>query len=145
LGKLVSPKICVGQFNRQNYIGTRCKPNSLSPDASSAPCRCHLGLLDADGAPPSPPAHLQWPACRHTRRVVDDFPGAGGQLRSTCVLCRSFQSQPATPGTPPPPSPSWLAAQRQPRHTTTRRMQVQLVNWRMLLARYSVMFLFAWV
>jgi hypothetical protein len=30
LGKLVSPKICVGQFNHQNYIGTRCKPNSLS-------------------------------------------------------------------------------------------------------------------
>jgi hypothetical protein len=31
LGKLVSPKICVGQFNHQNYLGTRCKPNSLSP------------------------------------------------------------------------------------------------------------------
>jgi hypothetical protein len=30
LGKQVSPKICVGQFNHQNYIGTRCKPNSLS-------------------------------------------------------------------------------------------------------------------
>jgi hypothetical protein len=30
LGKLVNPKICVGQFNHQNYIGTRCKPNSLS-------------------------------------------------------------------------------------------------------------------
>jgi hypothetical protein len=30
LGKLVSPKICVGQFNHQNYLGTRCKPNSLS-------------------------------------------------------------------------------------------------------------------
>jgi hypothetical protein len=27
---LVSPKICVGQFNHQNYLGTRCKPNSLS-------------------------------------------------------------------------------------------------------------------
>jgi hypothetical protein len=30
LGKLVSPKICVGQFNHQNYLGLRCKPNSLS-------------------------------------------------------------------------------------------------------------------
>jgi hypothetical protein len=30
LGKLVSPIICVGQFNHQNYLGTRCKPNSLS-------------------------------------------------------------------------------------------------------------------
>jgi hypothetical protein len=30
LDKLVSPKICVGQFNHQNYLGTRCKPNSLS-------------------------------------------------------------------------------------------------------------------
>jgi hypothetical protein len=30
LGKQVSPKICVGQFNHQNYIGTRCKLNSLS-------------------------------------------------------------------------------------------------------------------
>jgi hypothetical protein len=30
LGKQVSPKICVGQFNHQNYIGTRCKPNFLS-------------------------------------------------------------------------------------------------------------------
>jgi hypothetical protein len=27
---LVSPNVCVGQFNHQNYIGTRCKPNSLS-------------------------------------------------------------------------------------------------------------------
>jgi hypothetical protein len=30
LSKLVSPIICVGQFNHQNYLGTRCKPNSLS-------------------------------------------------------------------------------------------------------------------
>jgi hypothetical protein len=30
LGKLVSPIICVGQFNHQNYLGTRCQPNSLS-------------------------------------------------------------------------------------------------------------------
>jgi hypothetical protein len=30
LGKLVSPIICVGQFNHQNYLGTRCNPNSLS-------------------------------------------------------------------------------------------------------------------
>jgi hypothetical protein len=22
--------ICVGQFNHQNYLGSRCKPNSLS-------------------------------------------------------------------------------------------------------------------
>jgi hypothetical protein len=28
--KLVSPIICVGQFNHQNQLGTRCKPNSLS-------------------------------------------------------------------------------------------------------------------
>jgi hypothetical protein len=28
--KLVSPIICVGQFNHQNYLGNRCKPNSLS-------------------------------------------------------------------------------------------------------------------
>jgi hypothetical protein len=28
--KLVSPIICVGQFNHQNKLGTRCKPNSLS-------------------------------------------------------------------------------------------------------------------
>jgi hypothetical protein len=27
---LVSPNVCVGQFNHQNYLGTRCKPNSLS-------------------------------------------------------------------------------------------------------------------
>jgi hypothetical protein len=27
---LVSPIICVGLFNHQNYLGTRCKPNSLS-------------------------------------------------------------------------------------------------------------------
>jgi hypothetical protein len=30
LGKLVSSIICVEQFNHQNYLGTRCKPNSLS-------------------------------------------------------------------------------------------------------------------
>jgi transposase InsO family protein len=28
--KLVSPLICVGQFNHQNQLGKRCKPNSLS-------------------------------------------------------------------------------------------------------------------
>jgi hypothetical protein len=28
--KLVSPIICVRQFNHQNQLGTRCKPNSLS-------------------------------------------------------------------------------------------------------------------
>jgi hypothetical protein len=28
--KLVSPFICVGQFNHQNQLGNRCKPNSLS-------------------------------------------------------------------------------------------------------------------
>jgi hypothetical protein len=28
--KLVSPIICVGQFNHQNQLGTRCKPNSFS-------------------------------------------------------------------------------------------------------------------
>jgi hypothetical protein len=27
----VSPIICVGQFNHQNQLGKRCKPNSLSP------------------------------------------------------------------------------------------------------------------
>jgi hypothetical protein len=32
--KLVSPIICVGQFNHQNHLGKRCKPNSFS-DASS--------------------------------------------------------------------------------------------------------------
>jgi hypothetical protein len=33
--KLVSPIICVGQFNHQNHLGNKCKPNSLSisPDA----------------------------------------------------------------------------------------------------------------
>jgi hypothetical protein len=31
--KLVSPIICVGQFNHQNQLGNRCKPNSLSPPA----------------------------------------------------------------------------------------------------------------
>jgi hypothetical protein len=30
LSKLVSPIICVGQFNHQNQLGNRCKPNSLS-------------------------------------------------------------------------------------------------------------------
>jgi hypothetical protein len=30
LGKLVSPIICVGQFNHQNQLENRCKPNSLS-------------------------------------------------------------------------------------------------------------------
>jgi hypothetical protein len=28
--KLVSPIICVGQFNHQNQLENRCKPNSLS-------------------------------------------------------------------------------------------------------------------
>jgi hypothetical protein len=34
--KLVSPIICVGQFNHQNQLGKRCKPNSLS-DPIAAP------------------------------------------------------------------------------------------------------------
>jgi hypothetical protein len=42
--KLVSPIICVGQFNHQNQLGTRCKPNSLSPSTPlpslSAPWAC---------------------------------------------------------------------------------------------------------
>jgi hypothetical protein len=57
LGKLVSPKICVGQFNHQNYIGTRCKPNSLSviamscsPRARSLSLHCGTSVL----TPPSP-------------------------------------------------------------------------------------------
>jgi hypothetical protein len=43
--KLVSPIICVGQFNHQNQLGTRCKPNSLSTlgglrssRSASSPC-----------------------------------------------------------------------------------------------------------
>jgi hypothetical protein len=32
--KLVSPIICVGQFNHQNQLENRCKPNSLSPTFS---------------------------------------------------------------------------------------------------------------
>jgi hypothetical protein len=27
---LVSPNVCVGQFNHQNQLGTRCESNSLS-------------------------------------------------------------------------------------------------------------------
>jgi hypothetical protein len=42
LGKQVSPKICVGQFNHQNYIGTRCKPNSLS---NTAQCNSRENVL----------------------------------------------------------------------------------------------------
>jgi hypothetical protein len=44
LGKLVSPKICVGQFNHQNYIGTRCKPNSLSLSLA-------LGVIGSSASP----------------------------------------------------------------------------------------------
>jgi hypothetical protein len=35
--KLVSPIICVGQFNHQNQLGNRCKPNSLSGCARTHP------------------------------------------------------------------------------------------------------------
>jgi hypothetical protein len=35
--KLVSPIICVGQFNHQNQLRTRCKPNSLSPLVQAHP------------------------------------------------------------------------------------------------------------
>jgi hypothetical protein len=35
LNKLVSPFICVGQFNHQNQLVKRCKPNSLSPGTGS--------------------------------------------------------------------------------------------------------------
>jgi hypothetical protein len=51
LGKLVSPIICVGQFNHQNYLGKRWKPNSLSAgDARSSSPRPHdLGCPLASG------------------------------------------------------------------------------------------------
>jgi hypothetical protein len=42
LGKLVSPIICVGQFNHQNHLGTRCKPNSLSTTALLLSVTCFL-------------------------------------------------------------------------------------------------------
>jgi hypothetical protein len=33
--------ICVGQFNHQNYLGTRCKPNSLSLTATGVVAAIH--------------------------------------------------------------------------------------------------------
>jgi hypothetical protein len=43
--KLVSPIICVGQFNHQNQLGTRCKPNSLSiPTTSTSSLRRSMDL-----------------------------------------------------------------------------------------------------
>jgi hypothetical protein len=47
LGKLVSPIICVGQFNHQNYLGTRCKPNSLSQTTIGAVAIAPLGTPDS--------------------------------------------------------------------------------------------------
>jgi hypothetical protein len=50
LSKLVSLSICVGQFNHQNNLGTRCKPNSLSPSLGRSRqgdmkiCRHHSGV-----------------------------------------------------------------------------------------------------
>jgi hypothetical protein len=49
LGKLVSPKICVGQFNHQNYLGTRCKPNSLSHTARRLCCKGRYRLERGEG------------------------------------------------------------------------------------------------
>jgi hypothetical protein len=58
--KLVSPIICVGKFNHQNQLGTRCKPNSLSTPSSPvlpsfswwlAPkCFSHKSILAYDNA-----------------------------------------------------------------------------------------------
>jgi hypothetical protein len=45
LGKLVSPIICVGQFNHQNYLGTRCKPNSLSLSSELSACHESISSL----------------------------------------------------------------------------------------------------
>jgi hypothetical protein len=65
LGKLVSPKICVGQFNHQNYLGTRCKPNSLSPSA----------LARHGVAAPAGPPRLAHPSPRATRVRGGTAPG----------------------------------------------------------------------
>jgi hypothetical protein len=42
--------ICVGQFNHQNYLGTRCKPNSLSVTNSNT-CICKCSIIWGGGAP----------------------------------------------------------------------------------------------
>jgi hypothetical protein len=48
--KLVSPIICVGQFNHQNQLGNRCKPNSLLA-VSAVPAT----LPRPSGSVPRPP------------------------------------------------------------------------------------------
>jgi hypothetical protein len=46
--KLVSPIICVGQFNHQNQLGNRCKPNSLSVSGKADRAEGLLRLWDTD-------------------------------------------------------------------------------------------------
>jgi hypothetical protein len=71
LGKLVSPRICVGQFNHQNYLGLRGKPNSLSGAILSAPiahARAPFSLSVSQACPVSTmnrfTAHLISPSLR---------------------------------------------------------------------------------
>jgi hypothetical protein len=82
LGKLVSPIICVGQFNHQNYLGTRCKPNSLS--SSIGPPSIWLG----SAAPSSSTAWASIPRCA---RKSSDYGKCSmrklRQPRPRCITC----------------------------------------------------------
>jgi hypothetical protein len=92
---LVSPKICVGQFNHQNYLGTRCKPNSLSiwPLEKSA----GDGRTGQSGAPPDSVRWAATSACSSGLELVDRWRlcphvAPDSPVSHRTVRCRTGQS-----------------------------------------------------
>jgi hypothetical protein len=110
LGKLVSPIICVGQFNHQNYLGTRCKPNSLSAGS-------HAGGMQPRqvGALLRLPTRPAWRP-RPTRHAT-------GALNASCMQLHCHLRHHRTSSTAEP-IPRLEATQR----TTQRRQPGATVN-----------------
>jgi hypothetical protein len=87
LGKLVSPKICVGQFNHQNYLGTRCKPNSLSDTVElnqkdlNHPAPPRVSLSQLTRLPPTVPQPEQRTAARPHKLVLSSLPSSPSSPR----------------------------------------------------------------
>jgi hypothetical protein len=84
LGKLVSPIVCVGQFNHQNKLGTRCKPNSLSPSIKTGAEPHGLSLARAISSSLLPLSHVAVVRCRSRLHRV---PCLSRVVTSSVVSC----------------------------------------------------------
>jgi hypothetical protein len=110
--KLVSPIFCVGQFNHQNQLGNRCKPNSLSPmnsypaqmwSPTSLPGGPALGMTEKssqDHGPSDPPMDRPVPYVI-LFRVAPSLPQVS--QAKPCTTGRSeYNTRPSGPSTDRP-------------------------------------------